>query len=102
MKPFLFLTAVLIVLVLLACKQSSLETVSLQGPRGQRQGTTDSGYRSPLPLEQERYLGWVRLDTTGGGMQTGIAVHPTNPDIAYMASDNGGLFKTENGGDNWF
>jgi photosystem II stability/assembly factor-like uncharacterized protein len=45
---------------------------------------------------------WQRLDTTGGGGQTGIAPHPTNPDVAYMASDNGGLFKTENGGDTWF
>lgn len=45
---------------------------------------------------------WQRLDTTGGGEQTAIAPHPTNPDIVYMASDNGGLFKTENGGDTWF
>jgi photosystem II stability/assembly factor-like uncharacterized protein len=45
---------------------------------------------------------WQRLDTTGGGQQTAIATHPTNPDIVYMASDNGGLFKTENGGDSWF
>lgn len=44
---------------------------------------------------------WHRLDTTGGGGQTGIAPHPTNPDIVYMASDNGGLFETENGGDSW-
>ena len=45
---------------------------------------------------------WQALDTTGGGTQTGFAVHPTNPDIVYVASDNGGLFKTENGGDAWF
>jgi photosystem II stability/assembly factor-like uncharacterized protein len=45
---------------------------------------------------------WYRLDTTGGGAQTGIATHPTNPNIVYMVSDNGGVFKTENGGDNWF
>jgi hypothetical protein len=45
---------------------------------------------------------WVALDTTGGGGQMGIAPHPTNPDIVYIASDNAGLFKTENGGDRWF
>jgi len=44
---------------------------------------------------------WDRLDTTGGGKPTGIATHPTNPDVVYMSSDNGGLFKTENGGDSW-
>lgn len=45
---------------------------------------------------------WQRLDTMGGGSQTGVATHPTNPDVVYMASDHGGLFKTENGGDIWF
>jgi photosystem II stability/assembly factor-like uncharacterized protein len=53
--------------------------------------------------EKTEILGrWQRLDTTGGGGQTGIATHPTDPDIVYMASDNGGLLKTENGGDSWF
>ena len=46
--------------------------------------------------------GWQRLDTTGGGAQKSIATHPVNSNIVYMASDNGGLLKTENGGDSWF
>jgi photosystem II stability/assembly factor-like uncharacterized protein len=45
---------------------------------------------------------WQNLDTTGGGGQTSIATHPIDPTVVYMASDNGGLFKTENGGDSWF
>ena len=53
-----------------------------------------------LPVESSA-AAWQRLDSTGGGGQTGIAAHPGNPDIIYMASDNGGLFKTENGGDSW-
>ena len=47
-------------------------------------------------------VGWDKLDVTGGGAMSGIATHPTDPDIVYMASDNGGLLKTENGGDSWF
>jgi len=53
-------------------------------------------------MEEESTDRWRRLDTTGGGGQTSIAPHPTDPDIVYMASDNGGLFRTENGGDSWF
>lgn len=45
---------------------------------------------------------WQALDTAGGGGMTGIATHPTDPDVVYIASDNSGLFKTENGGNNWF
>lgn len=55
--------------------------------------------RHSLPVLPDQ---WQRLDTTGGGGQTAIAPHPTNSDVVYMASDNGGLFKTENGGDYWF
>ena len=46
--------------------------------------------------------GWQVLDTFGGGGLTGLATHPTDPKIVYIASDNGGLFKTDNGGDTWF
>ena len=45
---------------------------------------------------------WRSLGVAGGGGTTGIVAHPTNPDVVYMASDNSGLYKTENGGDSWF
>jgi photosystem II stability/assembly factor-like uncharacterized protein len=63
---------------------------------------TPSASPPTVPREDTQGHHWRRLDTTGGGAQTGIAVHPTDPDVVYMASDNGGLFKTENGGDSWF
>jgi photosystem II stability/assembly factor-like uncharacterized protein len=53
----------------------------------------------PLELETDR---WQRLDTTGGSGQTSLAVHPTNASVVYLSSANGGLFKTENAGDDWF
>ncbi len=31
-----------------------------------------------------------------------IAVHPTDPDIVFIGTLNGGIFKTEDGGNNWF
>ncbi|MDY6876427.1 MAG: hypothetical protein SWK90_09545 [Chloroflexota bacterium] len=68
----------------------------------QRANTTNDEYQLLLPLDLKPFPAWKRLDTTGGGRQTGIAPHPINPDIVYISSDNGGLFKTKDGGDSWF
>ncbi|MDX6268976.1 MAG: hypothetical protein QOD28_199 [Acidobacteriota bacterium] len=35
------------------------------------------------------------------GRTTAIAVHPTNPDIVFIASANGGVFRSMNGGQTW-
>ncbi len=35
------------------------------------------------------------------GRCRGIDVHPTNPDIVYLGTASGGLWKTTNGGDSW-
>jgi photosystem II stability/assembly factor-like uncharacterized protein len=35
------------------------------------------------------------------GRTIAIAVHPTNPDIAYVGTANGGLYRTTNGGTTW-
>jgi len=42
------------------------------------------------------------LANAGGSGQTSIATHPTDANVVYLASANGGLFKTENAGDEWF
>ncbi|MFC1790816.1 hypothetical protein ACFLZP_05045, partial [Patescibacteria group bacterium] len=44
---------------------------------------------------------WQRLDVLGGGGINAVAIHPSNPDIAYLASDLSGVIKTTNGGDTW-
>jgi photosystem II stability/assembly factor-like uncharacterized protein len=40
---------------------------------------------------------WVR----NSGRVRGLAVHPTNPDIAYIGAAAGGVWKTDNGGTTW-
>jgi uncharacterized repeat protein (TIGR01451 family) len=35
------------------------------------------------------------------GKTNAVTVHPTNSQIAFVATDSGGLFKTTDGGDNW-
>ncbi len=35
------------------------------------------------------------------GRVKGIAIHPTNPDIAYAGAGGGGIWKTTNGGQTW-
>lgn len=58
---------------------------------------------APTPTaEQAIAERWLALDRIGGGSQTGLAPHPADPNIVYMASDNGGLLKTEDGGERWF
>src|ERR1043166_4355088 len=46
---------------------------------------------SPIPNGSSPYSGRV----------SAIAVHPTNPDIAYVGTAQGGLYRTLNGGTTW-
>ncbi|MFA6232708.1 MAG: T9SS type A sorting domain-containing protein [Bacteroidota bacterium] len=42
---------------------------------------------------------WVNLGPRNrGGRVTGIAIHPTNPDIIYLTAANGGIWKSIDGG----
>ncbi|MFZ1729399.1 MAG: T9SS type A sorting domain-containing protein [Bacteroidota bacterium] len=42
---------------------------------------------------------WVNLGPRNrGGRVTGIAIHPTNPDIIYLTAANGGIWKSVDGG----
>jgi photosystem II stability/assembly factor-like uncharacterized protein len=65
--------------------------------------------------EEEEYYNWLQLGPTCipsgqtdtydrvlvSGRITSIVVHPTNPDILYVATAQGGIWKTKDGGRNW-
>ncbi|MFA6233386.1 MAG: hypothetical protein WC824_04240, partial [Bacteroidota bacterium] len=41
---------------------------------------------------------WINVGPKNiGGRITGIAIHPTNPDIMYFTAADGGVWKSENG-----
>ncbi|MFC1790192.1 WD40/YVTN/BNR-like repeat-containing protein, partial [Patescibacteria group bacterium] len=56
---------------------------------------------SPIKVSADYPGEWQRLDVFGGGGFVAVAVHPSNPNIAYLASDLSGVVKTTNGGDTW-
>ncbi len=51
----------------------------------------------PRPMSSEYWSG----ETDAGGRLAGIAPHPTDPNICYIATASGGVWKTTNGGTNW-
>jgi photosystem II stability/assembly factor-like uncharacterized protein len=51
---------------------------------------------APIPLGQTQ---GTRVPVSGRTIS--IAIHPTNPDIVYVGTAQGGLYKTTNGGTNW-
>jgi photosystem II stability/assembly factor-like uncharacterized protein len=58
------------------------------------QGTLNWIPLGPAPLSD-------RYGSTYSGRVTSIAVHPTNPNIAYVGTAQGGLYRTLNGGNTW-
>lgn len=51
----------------------------------------------PMPIPN----GQSTPSTAVSGRVTAIAVHPTNPNIVYVGTAQGGLYRTTNGGTNW-
>ena len=52
----------------------------------------------PFPIPNGQTVG---ASTAVSGRTVTIAVHPTNPDIAYVGTAQGGLYRTTNGGATW-
>lgn len=53
----------------------------------------------PAPIPNG-FLAGGRADTNSG-RTISIAIHPTNPDIVYVGTAQGGLYRSLNGGANW-
>ncbi len=51
---------------------------------------------APIPNGQV-----TTANTPVSGRVTSIAVHPTNPNIVYIGTANGGVYRSVNGGDSW-
>jgi photosystem II stability/assembly factor-like uncharacterized protein len=54
-------------------------------------------FLGPRPMSNEYWSG----NTNAGGRIAGIAPHPTNANICYIATASGGVWKTTDGGANW-
>nr|MBA2440399.1 hypothetical protein [Thermoleophilaceae bacterium] len=52
----------------------------------------------PFPIPNGQTVG---VSTPVSGRTVAIAVHPTNPEIAYVGTAQGGLYRTTNGGATW-
>lgn len=52
----------------------------------------------PFPIPNGQTTG---VSTAVSGRTVAIAVHPTNPNIAYVGTAQGGLYRTTNGGSSW-
>ncbi|MFZ0548760.1 MAG: hypothetical protein WAM60_25140 [Candidatus Promineifilaceae bacterium] len=52
----------------------------------------------PAPVPNGRT---TTIQTPVSGRTTSIAIHPTNPDIAYVGTAQGGLYRTLDGGQSW-
>ncbi len=68
----------------------------LPGARNARSGLAWSPL-GPRPILSEYWSG----NDDASGRVVSIAPHPTDPDIVYLASASGGIWKTTDGGDLW-
>jgi hypothetical protein len=77
---------------------SGVTTVSaLSGPSAAASGPAWTSV-GPAPIPNGQTFG---VSSPVSGRVTAIAIHPTNPDIAYVAAAQGGVFRTLNGGASW-
>lgn len=52
----------------------------------------------PFPIPNGQTVG---ISTPVSGRTVAVAIHPTNPDIVYVGTAQGGLYRSTNGGTTW-
>ncbi|MBA3322016.1 MAG: hypothetical protein H0T45_11310, partial [Pyrinomonadaceae bacterium] len=91
-------------------REQAIELLNRQeGPRTRKQGARQAGLEPLISLTEWTALGPTPIpngQTSGrsdpvSGRTISIAIHPTNPDIVYVGTAQGGLYRSLNGGLNW-
>jgi photosystem II stability/assembly factor-like uncharacterized protein len=86
---------------LLAAQESVTGTTTGEQSQSNLAAAAISGNWTPIgpfPIPNGQTVG---VSTAVSGRTVTIAVHPTNPDIAYVGTAQGGLYRTTNGGATW-
>ena len=68
--------------------------------RDQRDAVLSSSHGIPAGIARGSWT-WLGPGNIGGRLRP-IVIHPTNPDIIYIGSASGGIWKTLDGGQSWF
>ena len=92
-KKVNFLTTVSFLLI------SGLVSFSLTGCGGGGGGGSSS--TSEGPINPALFSGWEMTNGPFNGMVSSLTVDPNNSQRIYAAVDNGGLFRSDDGGKNW-
>lgn len=95
LRGFPYKTADSRVRAIYAMKRQEMELAQNRG-----QATAERSWRAigPAPIPNGQT---TTITTAVSGRTTAIAVHPTNPNIAYVGTAQGGLYRTLDGGTTW-
>lgn len=92
-----------------ALREMELQEAALQAAYAAAASESGPNTIAPPPMPQWMPIGPApipngqteQLETPVSGRTTAIAIHPTNPDIAYVGTAQGGLYRTVDGGTTW-
>jgi len=71
------------------------------GTSQNQNGDTETWIYLPIVFRMWTPYRWNHYVVNGGGGQTGLAINHLSPNIVYATTDNGGIVKSTDYGDNW-